>query len=100
MLDHMRSLVEYQLRLVQLGRYRVDFRAGFAIGVPLTNLSHDLCGTYRPMLLALAGAAVVVGAVVAAAEDAFAALCVSDAAAEDWAMEVSASRIEDASSGV
>ena len=44
--------------------------------------------------------AAVVGAVVAAAEDAFAALCVSDAAAEDWAMEVSASRIEDASSGV
>ena len=29
--------------------------AGFAIGVPLTNLSHDLFGTYRPMLLLLAG---------------------------------------------
>ena len=29
--------------------------AGFAIGVPLTNLCHDLFGTYKPMLLALAG---------------------------------------------
>ncbi len=36
--------------------------AGFAIGVPLTNLSHDLCGTYRPMLLALAGVMAVVTA--------------------------------------
>ena len=29
--------------------------AGFAIGVPLTNLCFDLTGTYLPMLLALAG---------------------------------------------
>ncbi|MBO4298242.1 MAG: MFS transporter [Clostridia bacterium] len=29
--------------------------AGFAIGVPLTNLSHDVFGTYRPVLLLLAG---------------------------------------------
>ena len=29
--------------------------AGFAIGVPLTNLCHDLFATYKPMLLLLAG---------------------------------------------
>ena len=29
--------------------------AGYAIGAPLTNLCHDLLGTYKPMLLLLAG---------------------------------------------
>ena len=42
--------------------------AGFAIGVPLTNLSHDLFGTYKPILLLLAG---VMAAVTAAYQPVF-----------------------------
>ena len=37
--------------------------AGYAVGAPLTNLCHDLLGTYRPMLLALAGVMAAVTAI-------------------------------------
>lgn len=53
--------------------------AGYAIGVPLTNLSHDLFGTYRPMLLGLAG---VMAAVIAAYQFVFRAAARNRAAME------------------
>ena len=54
--------------------------AGYAIGVPLTNLSHDLFGTYKPMLLRLAG---VMTAVIAAYQFVFRAAARSRAAIEN-----------------
>lgn len=44
-----------------LGIYAAVINAGYALGAPLTNLAHDLLGSYREALLVMAGIMVLVG---------------------------------------